>query len=45
MANTLKLYRQGAVGFIGWLGLFVFKSRITVIAASAQSAEVRKEHE
>ena len=21
MANTLKLYRNGAVGFIGWLGL------------------------
>ena len=21
VANTLKLYRQGAVGFIGWLGL------------------------
>ena len=24
MANTLKLYRNGAVGFIDWLGSFVF---------------------
>ena len=25
MANTLKSFRQGAVGFIGWLGLSEFR--------------------
>jgi hypothetical protein len=38
MANTLNLYRNGAVGFIGWLGLII---AITIVAswASSEGAE------
>ena len=33
MANTLKLFRQGAVGFIDWLDLLSFKVENEVCGA------------
>jgi hypothetical protein len=36
LANMLKLFRQGAVGFIGWLDLFC-KNRIIVPKRRAEA--------
>ena len=32
MANTLKLYRNGAVGFIAWLGLFDCRNLLKMLS-------------
>jgi hypothetical protein len=40
VAISLNLFRNGAVGFIGWLGDTVMRSGITVIQAAPQPLEV-----
>ena len=40
VANTLNLFRNGAVGFIDWLGLIANKPRCEMVLATHPTADV-----